>query len=471
MYSKSADYLLVGLVLMVLLVSFAAVLSHGYSTAVAAVGISSCLKIDKPGYYILEKDVSGVSENKFSCISIVSDGVVLDGRGFTVSGFSEGAGVEVKGSGSVIKNVKVVNYRWGVTLVWPSSRNTIANNTISRNVIGLYIPASLDNSILGNIVEGNIEVGVYVESPNNTIAGNTFTDNAYEALRIEKTTSNAVVNNTFRGNDWSITVIESSNNTLIGNTLAGNQCGLNLVNSSSNLVALNELVSNNHNIVLDKSSSNLVVENRVKNGSYGISLFGSSSNTVARNTVAGNGYGIYLEESSNNTIYLNYFLSNTYNYKCVLCEVGNSQRWFSLEPLKYFYRGKEYVSYLGNYWSNYSGPDRNGDGVGDEPHVLDDANRDPFPLVAASLDYKFPELFPTTPISTTLSPTLTPTTSTLVPQTTTTTATTEKTTRTEGVTATSETRGGELTPLTILLAPVLLISVVLALLVRKTRRK
>jgi len=49
LYSKSADCILVGLVLLVLLESFAVALSHGYSMAVAAVGISSCLKLDKPG--------------------------------------------------------------------------------------------------------------------------------------------------------------------------------------------------------------------------------------------------------------------------------------------------------------------------------------------------------------------------------------------------------------------------------------
>ncbi len=38
-------------------------------------------------------------------------------------------------------------------------------------------------------------------------------------------------------------------------------------------------------------------------------------------------------------------------------------------------------NFEGNYWGDYAGQDVNGDGIGDNPHVIDDINHDDYPLM------------------------------------------------------------------------------------------
>lgn len=35
----------------------------------------------------------------------------------------------------------------------------------------------------------------------------------------------------------------------------------------------------------------------------------------------------------------------------------------------------------GNYWSDYKGLDENGDGIGGNPYIIDENNRDNYPLL------------------------------------------------------------------------------------------
>jgi len=88
-------------------------------------------------------------------------------------------------------------------------------------------------------------------------------------------------------------------------------------------------------------------------------------------------FGIGLEYSSNNSIYFNNFINNTVvNAGCI----WSSNIWNSLQPITYNYNGSEYVNYLGNYWSDYSGTDTNNDGIGDASYNID-SDADYYPLM------------------------------------------------------------------------------------------
>jgi len=115
------------------------------------------------------------------------------------------------------------------------------------------------------------------------------------------------------------------------------------------------------------SRSNVVVKNtKVTGFQWGIILHHSGNCTVSGNNATNNRFGINLWHSSNNSIYHNNFIDNTY-------QVDNRESintWDDGYPSG------------GNYWGDYTGKDRNRDGIGDKPRVIDGNNTDKYPLMS-----------------------------------------------------------------------------------------
>jgi parallel beta-helix repeat protein len=370
-----------------------------------------------------EADFTGIQEaiNKASAgdTIIVHSGVyyenVVVDKSVTLKGIGQPV-VNASGKGNVIRlgadgirlegfNVTKGSRDGGAGIAIGSSNNTITDNNISNNSIGISLWHSSNNNITGNNVSNNNEEGIFLFfSSNNTITGNNVSNNE-RGISLLYSSNNNITGNNVSNNEGGISLLYSSNNNITGNKFVNDDLAIydsyqntvedNIVNGKP-LVYLEDLsdckvedagqvilvncskitvenldISNRSvGIELWETENSIISNNTASNNSIGIFLCSSSNNnTITGNNVRNNGGGIALYSSSNNKIYFNNFINNTDN-------VDSS-------------KSTKYKSYLGNYWDGYEGTDAEGDGIGDTHYSIysEKDESDEYPLMKPFENY------------------------------------------------------------------------------------
>ena len=229
--------------------------------------------------------------------------------------------VLVNCTGITIKNLTLTNNGEGILLAF-TENSTITQNTITNNGAGIKFYGSSRNNISANHIAHNERNGINMNSGGNSIFGNTIINNGANGVHL----------------------YFSKYNTIRGNNITENNCGIFIYGSQYNSMSGNSVTNNSM---------------------AGLWFFGSHCNYILGNNITNNQRSMYFEmQASYNTIYHNNFVNNALQ---VFADTDSVNSWDN--------------GTVGNYWSDYTGTDRDRDGIGDTPYIIDESNRDNYPMM------------------------------------------------------------------------------------------
>ncbi len=320
-----------------------AVLTPPPGTYAGPVVVDKPLTIDGAGQVTIDGGGHG------TVVLLKTSGATLKGLRLTNSGNSHNdidSGVQVRGNFNVIKDNEIDDCLFGVDLQ-QSEDNIVRRNRISSKAVDLGIRGdavrlwySFRNQVTDNIIRDSRDTVVWY-SRDNLIARNDARGGRY-SLHFMYSQTNRVEDNHYEGNSVGIFLMYSDGVT-VRNNLIANAAGATGIGIGF------------------KETSDVTIEgNRVLYCAVGLYLDVSpyqpgSSNRIRDNLIAYNGVGVrFLNDWEGNAFIGNKFQGNITQVVVEGGKTANRNHW------------------EGNYWDDYEGFDRDGDGVGDTPYALYD---------------------------------------------------------------------------------------------------
>jgi nitrous oxidase accessory protein len=295
----------------------------------------------------------------------VNKSIALEAEGEVVIDGSGSGSVLVVSIGSVtIKGLTITGS--GVDLVQQdsciflekSAENTVIEGNVLRNcTFGVWVNGASNVTITGNRISGRAYLpsplrgnGIHLWDADNAHVYNNIIKESRDGIYISVSEGTILRNNTISHLRYGVHYMYSDNCIVENITSYNNRAGLALMFSKNLIVKGNKAQNNTrYGIMFRDVVSSLITGNVVVDNKVGLFLYNSLHNQITDTLVIGNSIGAHVwSGSEENEVYNNSFIRNKNQMKYV----GASDQEWSFEG-------------RGNYWSDYTGWDADGDGVGD----------------------------------------------------------------------------------------------------------